>query len=143
MPRVELELPERFQFVTEIPLRITDINYGGHLGNDALLSLLHEARVQFLRHYGFTELNIYGRSIIMTDAVLVYRSEGFYGDVARIEIAVSNMQSHGCDFIYRVTNKETGKELARAKTGILFYDYAEKKILQVPKKFKSLFLRNI
>jgi acyl-CoA thioesterase FadM len=143
MPRVELELPERFQFVTEIPLRITDINYGGHLGNDALLSLLHEARVQFLRHYGFTELNIDGRSIIMTDAVLVYRSEGFYGDVARIEIAVSNMQSHGCDFIYKVTNKETGKELARAKTGILFYDYEEKKILQVPKKFKSLFLRNI
>jgi acyl-CoA thioesterase FadM len=42
-----------------------------------------------------------------------------------------------------VTNKETGKELARAKTGILFYDYEEKKILQVPKKFKSLFLRNI
>jgi acyl-CoA thioesterase FadM len=143
MPRVELELPERFQFVTEIPLRITDINYGGHLGNDALLSLLHEARVQFLRQYGFTEMNVDGRSIIMTDAVLVYGSEGFYGDVARIEIAVSNMQSHGCDFIYRVTNKETGKELARAKTGILFYDYAEKKILQVPKKFKSLFSSNM
>jgi acyl-CoA thioesterase FadM len=143
MPRVELELPERFQFVTEIPLRITDINYGGHLGNDALLSLLHESRVQFLRQYGFTEMNVDGRSIIMTDAVLVYRSEGFYGDVARIEIAVSNMQSHGCDFIYKVTNKETGKELARAKTGILFYDYAEKKILQVPKKFKSLFSSNM
>jgi len=143
MPRVELELPERFQFVTEIPLRITDINYGGHLGNDALLSLLHEARVQLLRHYGFTELNIEGRSIIMADAVLVYRSEGFYGDVARIEIAVSNMQSHGCNFIYKVTNKETGKELARAKTGILFYDYEKKKILQVPKKFKSLFSRDM
>jgi acyl-CoA thioesterase FadM len=42
-----------------------------------------------------------------------------------------------------VTNKETGKELARAKTGILFYDYAEKKILQVPKKFKSLFSSNM
>ena len=143
MPRVELELPERFQFVTEIPLRITDINYGGHLGNDALLSLLHESRVQFLRQYGFTEMNVDGRSIIMTDAVLVYRSEGFYGDVARIEIAVSNMQSHGCDIIYKVTNKETEKELARAKTGILFYDYAEKKMLQVPKKFKSLFSSNM
>ncbi len=143
MPRVELELPERFQFVTEIPLRITDINYGGHLGNDALLSLLHEARVQFLRQYGFTEMNVDGQSIIMADAVLVYRSEGFYGDVARIEIAVSNMESHGCDFIYRVTNKETGKELARAKTGILFYDYEKKRILQVPKKFKSLFSSNM
>jgi acyl-CoA thioesterase FadM len=143
MPRVELELPERFQFVTDVPLRITDINYGDHLGNDALLSLLHEARIQFLRQYGFTEMNVDGQSIIMADAVLVYRSEGFYGDVARIEIAVSNMQSHGCDFIYGVTNKETGKGLARAKTGILFYDYEKKRILQVPKKFKSLFSSNM
>ncbi|MEK6756777.1 MAG: thioesterase family protein, partial [Bacteroidota bacterium] len=81
MARVELELPERFHFSVEIPLRITDINYGGHLGNDALLSLLHEARVQFLRHHGFTEMNIDRRSIIMADAVILYKSEGFYGDV--------------------------------------------------------------
>jgi len=77
MPRVELELPERFQFVTEIPLRITDINYGGHLGNDALLSLLHEARVQFLRQYGFTEMNVDGRSIIHDGCGTCLQVRGF------------------------------------------------------------------
>ena len=139
MARVELELPERFAFVTEIPLRITDINYGGHLGNDALLSLLHEARVQFLRHHGFTEMYVEGRSIIMADAVILYKSEGFYGDVARIEIAVSNLHSHGFDIFYKVTKKDSGIELARAKTGILFFDYEKKKIVQVPEKLKFLF----
>ena len=49
MPRVKVALPATFPFRTEIPVRITDLNYGGHLGNDALLGLLHEARVHFLR----------------------------------------------------------------------------------------------
>ncbi|MBM4161121.1 MAG: thioesterase [Ignavibacteria bacterium] len=139
MPRVKLELPEQFPFATEIPLRITDINYGGHLGNDALLSLLHEARVQFLRQYGFTEVDVDGRSIIMADVVIVYRSESFYGDVARIEMAVTDLQTHGCDFVYKVTNRGNGKEIARAKTGIVFFDYEKRKIVPAPQKFTDLF----
>lgn len=139
MPRVKLDLPDDFPFSTEIPLRITDINYGGHLGNDALLSLLHEARVQFLRHYGFTETDIDGSAIIMADAAIVYKSEAFYGDVSTIEVAVCDVQSHGCDFVYRVSNKETGKEIARAKTGIVFFNYQKRKTVHVPEKFRSLF----
>ena len=46
MARVEIELPEQFPFATEIPIRISDINYGNHLGNDAVLSLAQEARVR-------------------------------------------------------------------------------------------------
>lgn len=139
MPRVKLDLPERFVFAAEIPLRITDINYGGHLGNDALLSLLHEARLQFLRHYGFSEMDIDGQSIIMADALIVYKAEGVYGDVARIEIAVTDIESHGFDILYKVTNRETGKEIARAKTGILFFDYEKRKIAPAPKRFTDLF----
>jgi YbgC/YbaW family acyl-CoA thioester hydrolase len=139
MPRVKLDLPEHFPFSTEIPLRITDINYGGHLGNDALLSLLHEARVQFLRHHGFTETDIDGSAIIMADAAIVYKSEAFYGDVSTIEVAVCDVHSHGCDFVYRVANKETGKEIARAKTGVVFFDYQKRKIAHVPENFRRLF----
>jgi acyl-CoA thioester hydrolase len=140
MPRVKLDLPEDFPFTTEIPLRITDINYGGHLGNDALLSLLHEARVQFLRNYGFTEADIDGSAIIMADAAIVYKSEAFYGDVSNVEVAVCDLQSHGCDFVYRVSNKETGEEIARAKTGIVFFDYLRRKLVHDPEKFRSLFI---
>ena len=46
MARIKLTLPERFPFTTTIPIRITDLNYGGHVGNDTVLALLHEARVQ-------------------------------------------------------------------------------------------------
>ncbi|NDG84238.1 MAG: thioesterase, partial [Proteobacteria bacterium] len=62
MPRIKIDLPERFAFSTELSLRITDINYGGHLGNDAVLGLVHEARVRFLKHHGFSETEIGGVS---------------------------------------------------------------------------------
>ncbi len=138
MARVKLDLPDSFQFSTEISIRINDINYGGHLGNDTVLSLVHEARVRFLMHLGFTEKDIGGNGIIMSDAIVVYKAEGFYGEMLTIEVTVGEFSSRGCDFLYRLSNKENGKEIARVKTGIVFYDYENKKIVSVPDVFKSI-----
>ena len=135
MGRIILELPERFHFECEIPLRITDINYGGHLGNDSVLSIVHEARVQFLAHFGFSESDIDGAGIIMTDAVILFKSEGFYGDKLLIKMAVDNITSRGCDIFYKLTSKSTAKEVAVVKTGIFFFDYGSKKITATPEKF--------
>ncbi|MBI3005815.1 MAG: thioesterase family protein [Ignavibacteriales bacterium] len=139
MPRAKLELPSKFHFSTEIPVRITDINYNDHLGNDAILSIIHEARVRFYKNYGFKELDVDGPGTIMSDAILVYKSESHYGDVLTVDIAVDDMQKKGFDFLYLITNKDTGKEVARAKTGIVFYDYENKRIVDMPARFRSLF----
>lgn len=137
MPRIKIELPEKFIFKTELSIRITDINYGGHLGNDSVLSLVHEARVRFLKHLGYSESDVEGTGIIMIDAAIQYKSESFYGDELIIEIAVTDFSQIGCDFIYRLSNKETGKEVSIVKTGIVFYDYKERKTVKVPALFKE------
>ena len=138
MARVKLDIPEEFEFSTEIPIRISDINYGGHLGNDAVLSLIHEARLRFFKKYGFTELDVDGFGLVLTDAVIIYKSVGFYGDILTVEVTREDFNKYGCDFVYRITNKETGKEVARAKTGIVFFDYDKKKVAKVPEKFKGI-----
>ncbi|OIO36628.1 MAG: thioesterase [Candidatus Omnitrophica bacterium CG1_02_46_14] len=138
MARIKLDLPEKFSFATEIPVRITDINYGGHLGNDSVLAVIHEARVRFLNKYGYTELNICGAGLIQSDAVIVFKAEAFYGDVIRVGVAVGDFSSTGCDFFFLLTNKADGKVIARAKTGIVFYDYTRKKPLRVPEEFLKL-----
>lgn len=137
MPRIKIEISQKFIFKTEIFIRITDINYGGHLGNDALLSIIHEARVRFLNQLGYSESDVEGNGIIMIDAGVQYKSEGFYGDELIVEIAVNDFTGIGCDFVYRLTNKESKKEIALAKTGIVFFDYKNKKIVSLPEKFKS------
>ncbi len=137
MARVRLQLPNNFSFRIEIPIRISDINYGGHLGNDAVLSIVHEARIQFLRNLGYSEFDIEGLGIIMTDAIIVYSSEGFYGDVLIVEVGTANFQSAYCDFVFRLTNKTTNKEVARAKTGIAFLNKQTRKISAVPDLFQK------
>lgn len=139
MTRVKIDLPEGFVFTTDIPVRITDLNYGNHLANDAILALIHEARVRFLTKYGWSEKDVAGEAIIMADCAIRYRGEGFYGDVLKIEVAVTDFTRKGCDLVYRVTEKSTGRAIADAKTGIVFYDYDQKKPVSVPESFRQQF----
>src|ERR1700759_1476646 len=106
MPRTRLVLPEHFSFTTEIPVRITDLNYGGHVGNDAILSLLHEARVQFLRHYGYSELDLAGASLIMGDVSIEFKKEVFYGGAIRASVAAGEFTRVGFDLYYKLENQE-------------------------------------
>ncbi|HPF57577.1 MAG TPA: thioesterase family protein [Candidatus Competibacteraceae bacterium] len=142
MARIKLDLPADYSFTTELRIRITDVNYGGHLGNDAMLGLLHEARVRFLKHYGFSELDIGGCGLIMTDSALVYKSEAFPGETLVIAIALADFNKYGCDFMYRVTEKASGREVARAKTGIVFFDYAKRAVQKIPQLFLDQFSPN-
>jgi hypothetical protein len=139
MARVKIEIPENFIGVVDIPVRITDINYGNHLGNDAIVSIIHEARVNWLKSLGYSELDIEGTSIIMSDLAVSYINESFYGDVLKIKLAVGEFSSAGFELFYNITTTRDVREIqiAKAKTGIVFYNYEMKKITGVPEKFKS------
>jgi acyl-CoA thioesterase FadM len=137
MARVTIDLPEQFPFSTDIPVRISDINYNNHLGHDSIIALIHEARVRFLNAHGFTELDIDGFGLVMTDLVVLYKAEAFYGEILTIEVAIQDFTKYGFDLVYRITNKETNTEVARAKTGVLIYDYEKREVVGVPERFRS------
>ncbi len=139
MGRVKLALPDAYAFTTEIPLRISDINYGGHLGNDAVLSLCHEVRARLFAAHGFAELDVDGTGIVVVNASIVFRSEAFYGETIVGDVAVCNFSRTGCDLFYCLRAKSDDREVARAKTGIVFLDYSNRKIKPVPQKFRKIF----
>ena len=136
MPRIKVAIPAHTSFETAIPVRITDLNYGAHLGNDALLSILHEARLQLLGHFGYTELDLGGASLIMADVAIEYKGEGFYGDVLTLKLAFDDVHKYGFDITYHVLN-QNGKEVARAKTGMLCFNYQERKLMALPDEVKA------
>lgn len=135
MSRTKLEMPEKFEFSTKIPVRISDINYGNHLGNDSLLSLMHEARVQYLQKISFPELIMGGPGFIMVDSVIIYKSEIIYGDVLAFNISVEEITITGCEFYYQILSEKNSKTAALAKTSMAFYDYGKKKISALPEIF--------
>ncbi|OGV35295.1 MAG: thioesterase [Lentisphaerae bacterium GWF2_45_14] len=138
MARIKLEVPEKFIFSTQIDVRISDINYGGHLGNDSVLSIIHEARMRFLRSVGFSETDIGDNcGLIMGDAAIVFKAEAFYGDKLEIKIAIQDMAALGFDMFYLITKVDSGQETCRAKTGMVFFDYASKKVRKAPEQFLS------
>jgi acyl-CoA thioesterase FadM len=139
MSRATIQLPDKFTYQTKITIRITDINYGGHLGNDTMLSLLQEARIRFLKQHNYSETDVEGCGIIMADAVIIYKAQAFYPDTLIIEITASDFSKRACDLIYRVTRESDNKEIARAKTRIAFFDYHKNITVKVPLKFQQLF----
>lgn len=136
MPRIRVDIPDFTHFTTSIPVRITDLNYGAHLGNDALLSMLHEARMQLLQSLGYSELNLAGVGLIIADVAIVYKGEAFYGDVLTVKMAFNDLNKYGFDVAYHVLNQQ-GKEIARAKTGMLCFDYKERKVMSLPDEVKA------
>jgi acyl-CoA thioester hydrolase len=134
MARIRIELPASFTFKTTIPVRITDINYGNHVGNDSILSLLHEARMQFLGSLGYTEMSFEGVGLIMSDVGIEFKSQVYYGETLIAEIQPIEFTKIGFEIIYRLTKEVNGKNVVvvLAKTGLICYSYADKKVVQLP-----------
>jgi len=100
MARVKITIPEKWLFDCTIPVRIADINYGQHLGNDALVSMLHEARVQWLQALNYSELNIEGTGLIMADLAVMYKNEAFYGDPLLFKLYMGETSAVSFELVY-------------------------------------------
>lgn len=139
MARIKIDLSEKFHFSCEIPVRITDINYGGHVGNDALLSIVHEARMQFFRSLSYTEMNFGGAGMIMADVAIEFKSELFYGDIIIVSVTAGDVSKVSFDLIYKMERQisDIRKTVALAKTGMICYDYEKKKIVAIPEEARQ------
>lgn len=137
MARIVIDLPESFAFSTELTVYLSHINYGNHLDNALLLTLVSEARLRFFKSLGYTELDVEGVGIIVADAAVQYKSEAFHGEVLVAAMTPVDFNKYGCDLVWRLSEKESGREVARGKTGIVFFDYATRKMAPVPVAFRQ------
>ena len=138
MARVKIDMPEKLSYNTQIPVRVTDVNYGGHVGNDAILSILHQARIGYLDALGLEERGP-ETGLIMADAALVYKGEGFLRDIFDIAIGAADISPFGFDLYYRITTIRDGKTIliAEAKSGMIFFDYTNRKVARLPEAWKE------
>jgi len=140
MARVKIVIPDNKIGSFAIPVRITDINYGNHVGNDSFVSILHEARVKWLNQYNLTELNIDGVGLIMSDLEIEFKKESFYGDIIEVQLSVGEISRVGFELYYQLNTKrnEGSVILAIAKTGMVCYNYLNKKMSAIPDVLKNL-----
>lgn len=133
MSRHARERPTGFDFATDITVQARDINYGGHLGHDAAISLLHEARRRWLAAAGYDEAGRDGAGLIMIELEVRYGAEAFWGDRLRVAMAVTGPGPARCEFRYRVTREDV--EVLRARTLMGFFDYSARRLTRRPADF--------
>ena len=137
MPRLMLELPERFAFATDVTVYVGHINIARHVDNALMLSLVAEARSRYFAALGYDEDAVEGLATTIADVLWLYRSEAFQGDVLSVEMVVDDYNKYGFDLLYRMTRKSDGREIGRGKHGIVFIDLQQRKVARVPPEFRS------
>ncbi len=137
MPRIRIDLPDHFRFSTEVQIYLSHINEAAHLDNAQLLTLVSEARQRFFQSLGYSQTQVEGVGIVVADAAVQYLSEAFHGETLVIEMGAADFGSKGCDLVWRIRERESGRDVAYGKTGIVFFDYAARKPAQVPGAFRE------
>ena len=140
MSRLKIELPEKLLTSVSIPVRITDINYGNHVGNNSIVEIIHEARVQLLQKHRFTELNVAGTALIMSELLVEFKNESFYKDLLEIKIFCGEVTRVSFELFYEISVKRNAQTviIAFAKTGMVCYDYSTKKVSAVPEELRKI-----
>jgi YbgC/YbaW family acyl-CoA thioester hydrolase len=127
--------PSEFRFSIPYIVRVADINYGGHVSNAAVLSFFQDARIGYLKQFGYSELDIGGCGIILPEAHVRYLAEMFIGDELRIGVRVSELRNSA--FIMEYEIERDGTPTARGTTNLVAYDYKIRKPCCLPEPFRN------
>jgi acyl-CoA thioesterase FadM len=121
--------------ITTLEIRVGDINYGGHMGNDKALLVFHDARLQFLESLGFSEKNIGGPGIIMRDAHVLFRKEVYLHDVLTVDVGIENVSSSSFEMLYTIRRISDDAVVFTGSTGLVAFDYEKKRPVRLPEGF--------
>jgi acyl-CoA thioester hydrolase len=121
--------------ITKLEIRVGDINYGGHMGNDKALLVFHDARLRFLEALGYSEKNIGGPGIIMRDAHVLFRKEVHLHDVLTVDVGIENVSTSSFEMLFTVRRLSDDAVVFTGSTGLVAFDYDTKRPVRLPEEF--------
>ena len=117
-------------------VRVSDINYGGHMGNDKALTVFHDARINFLQSFGFSEMNIGDNiGIILIEANIKYKAEVFLHDVLEVSVKLDKVEGIKWNLAYTAKRSSDSKVVFEGNTLMASFNYERKKISPIPRAF--------
>jgi len=128
-----------FRFSIPYSVRVADVNYGGHVGNSAVLNFFQDARLAYLKNLGgYSEMHVGGGcGVILPEAHVKYLAEMFLGDELRIGVKITELGRSSLRMAYRV--ERDGKPTAEGETMLVCFDYAARK----PRRLDGEFVERV
>lgn len=121
-------------FETAIQVRISDLNYGAHLGIPSLSQILHNTRDMYMRSLGVSEINCFGTKIVHVSQTVTCHQETFFGDELNISIYFVEKTKARIKLKYEVTNIKTEKVISDAEETILFLSTRNNSLTKPPEE---------
>lgn len=139
MAKLRLNEAQSYEFEYKTVLKPRDINYGGHLGNDSVISLLQEARLAFYGSRGCTELDLGdGKTGSILSVIGVnYKHQGYLNDEVSIFVHIDDVKATSFYLYYKMTRGED--IICLAETQIAAFNYDTNKLESIPAEFIKKF----
>lgn len=125
----------QYNFSIPLTVRVSDLNYGNHVGHQNFFSFFQEARIAYLRQFDYSELDIGGCGMLVAEANCKYKRELYLNDAITVSCRVSKLKSKLFNMEYMISKGDT--ICAEGFTVNICYDYHGKSIVRVPKAFAA------
>jgi len=137
MPRVTLVEQPAYEHTYTMMVRVTDINHAGHLGNEALLGLVHEARTHFLKALNFDTIvgSQQPAGLIIADMAVNFKAEGFAHEEVSVDSQIDEPGQKSFRLFHRI--RRGGQVIALVETGMVAYSYSARQVTNLPCGFLS------
>ncbi len=124
-----------FQFSIPLQVRINDINYGNHVGNQVFVEYFHEVRVQYLNNLGYSEQDLgSGAGLILAEIHCELKGEAFYCDQLTIYTRICDIKRTSFRMDYLILREDPQKLIAKGYTIQAAFDYPNRKMVSLDKE---------
>ncbi|MDR5866586.1 acyl-CoA thioesterase [Halomonas koreensis] len=138
MERVRLDFPEAdIRHRHPLTVRVTDMNYGRHLGHDALVSLLHEARIQALAALGLAEGDMGGYPSVAADLAVQYQAEARWPEALVADTAIPAPGRKAITVYHRLRREADAAVVATARLNLMLVDPASGRPVAIPEAVRE------
>ena len=139
MSRVELTFPEdAYTFETLMRVMSTDITSGGQISIEAMTKMLSEARTRFMYAHDIMEVQSDFDGVLYTDLASQYISRVVAHEELIFEVGLINPNRYGGDIAIRVTRRDSGDVVVRAKFGFVCYNFYTCETIPVTEPIQKL-----
>lgn len=123
-------------FEIDYKVIVSDINYGGHLGNERALIIFQQTRMEWLNSIGFDEVYLgeEGKGLIQLESHVYYKKEIMLGEILKCVIKEIVVARSNFDIVYEIINQK-GEIAISGSTKMMAFDYKNKRATRIPKVF--------
>lgn len=123
--------------VVPMEVEFHDLDAMGHVNNVRYFTFMEAARVAFFRHF-LDARRIHDLQMIAVEASCRFLSPAHWGEVLLVQVWIPRVGITSFDFQYEMTERKSGRKVARGRTVCVSWDYVTESKMRVPDRVRRL-----